>query len=207
MTTGKNPSGESKESPPAQSKNPPDAVSESPEWLGALNELLERIDPKDAEQALKDLEEFIEGDKTWAEVQGIPQQLLFDIAERGYLKFKSGRLKEAESLFKGLSMLDHKTAYFHTALGAIYQKQENYLDALAEYTVALELDPEDITALVNRGEVYYLVGYVDEPLQDFAMALKVDPEGKDPWGNRARFLKKRLELELEEEKKAEEKKK
>lgn len=208
MTTGKDPSGGSK-GPPASNNpgNPPPPVSESPEWLVALHELLERIDPKDAEQALKDIEAFVEGEMTWAEVQGIPQQLLFDIAERGYLKFKGGRLQEAESLFRGLSMLDHKTAYFHTALGAIYQKQENYLDALAEYTVALELDPEDITALVNRGEVYYLVGYVDEPLQDFEGALRLDPEGKDPWGNRARFLKKRLEAELAEEKKAQEKKK
>jgi Flp pilus assembly protein TadD, contains TPR repeats len=170
--------------------------------MGVFNELMERIDPKDAQQALQDIEKFIEGDTTWAEVQGIPQQLLFDIAERGYLKFKSGRLKEAESLFRGLSMLDHKTAYFHTALGAIYQKQDNYLDALASYTVALELDPQDVTALVNRGEVYYLVGYVKEPLQDFEAAIQIDPSGKDPWANRARFLKKRLEAELAEEQKA-----
>src|SRR5262245_16809689 len=119
-----------------------------PPWLNTLGELLDRIDPKDSEMALKNIEEFIEGDATWAQVQGVPQQMLVDIAERGYLKFKSGRLGEAETLFKGLSMIDHKTAYYHTALGAIYQKQEKYLDALAEYTVATELDPQDTTAYV-----------------------------------------------------------
>jgi len=199
MTQGKSPSGE-KPSAPAPTQE--SSAAPVPEWMGVFNELMERIDPKDAQQALQDIEKFIEGDTTWAEVQGIPQQLLFDIAERGYLKFKSGRLKEAESLFRGLSMLDHKTAYFHTALGAIYQKQDNYLDALASYTVALELDPQDVTALVNRGEVYYLVGYVKEPLQDFEAAIQIDPSGKDPWANRARFLKKRLEAELAEEQKA-----
>lgn len=180
-----------------------DPGSSGPPWLNALGELLDKIDPKDSEKALKDLEEFINGDFTWAQVQGIPQQMLLDVAERGYLKFKGGRLKDAEIIFKGLSILDHKTAYYHTALGAIYQKQENYLDALAEYTVAVELDPEDVTAYVNRGEIYYLLGLEDEPLQDFDSAIKLDPEGKDPWANRARFLKKQVLDELAEIKAAE----
>jgi tetratricopeptide (TPR) repeat protein len=178
------------------------ATENSPEWLGNLNELLNRIDPKDAEKAIRDIEGFVDGDMTWAEVQGIPQQLLFDIAERGYLKFKSGRLQEAESLFKGLSMVDHKTAYYYTALGAIYQKQENLLDAISAYTVAIELDPEDITAYVNRGEVYSSMGIQEQPLQDFDAAIKLDPEGKDPWANRARFLKKRILEDIAESKAA-----
>ena len=124
-----------------------------PAWLKALAELLDRIDPKDSERALKDMESFIYGDATWAETQGIPRQLLFDVAEQAYLKFKGGRLKEAKDLFKGLTILDHTIGYFHTALGAIYQKEQLYFDALAEYTVAIELDPNDITAYVNRGEV------------------------------------------------------
>ena len=188
MVIPKNPS-----SPGSASKPPEEGAAESPSpWINALGELLDKIDPKDSEKALRDLEEFIQGDSTWAEVQGIPQQMLLDIAERGYLKFKSGRMKEAEILFKGLSALDHKTAYYHTALGAIYQKQENYLDALAEYTAAIELDPEDATAYVNRGEIYYLLGSDDLPLQDFESAIQLDPQGKDPWANRARFLKKQV---------------
>ena len=192
MVIPKNPSGQAADASTAGSS------TESPPWLNALGELLDKIDPKDSEKALKDLEEFINGDSTWADVQGIPQQMLLDVAERGYLKFKGGRLKDAEIIFKGLSILDHKTAYYHTALGAIYQKQENYLDALAEYTVAVELDPEDTTAYVNRGEIYYLLGLEEEPLQDFESAIKLDPDGKDPWANRARFLKKQVLEELAE---------
>jgi len=172
----------------------PDAASAP--WLKTLGELLNKIDPKDANQALKDIESFVDGDATWAEVQGVPQQMLFDIAERGYLKFKSGRFKEAENIFKGLCILDHKTAYYHTALGAIYQKQEKFFDALAEYTVAVELDPEDVTAYVNRGEIYYMLGLDDEPILDFDAAIKLDVQGKDPWANRARFLKKQILTDL-----------
>jgi tetratricopeptide (TPR) repeat protein len=167
-----------------------------PEWLGTLKELLDRLDPKDGEKALENMGAFVDGDMTWAQVQGIPQQMLVEIAERGYLKFKSGRFKEAEDLFKGLVLMDHRTAYYHTALGAIYQKQSNFFDALAEYTVALELDAQDITAYVNRGEVYYLMGLDEQPLKDLEEAIKLDPNKKDPWANRARVLKKQILEEM-----------
>ncbi|HCU25829.1 MAG TPA: hypothetical protein DF383_12495 [Deltaproteobacteria bacterium] len=192
--------GDAKKIVPGVGENTP------PPWLKALEELLGKIDPQDSESALKGFEEFIDGDATWAQVQGIPRQMLMDIAERGYLKFKSSRFKEAELLFKGLSLLDHKTAYYHTALGAIYQKQDNYLDALAEYTVAIEIDPEDTTAYVNRGEVYYLLGLEQEPLQDFESAIRLDSAGKDPWANRARFLKKQVLEEIAEYEAAEQNK-
>jgi len=170
----------------------------SSDWLKSLNELLERIDPQDSEMALKDMEAFVDGDATWAEVQGLPQQMLFDMAEQAYLKFQGGRLKEAAEIFRGLTILDHTVAYFHTGLGAIYQKEEKYFDAVAEYTVAIELDPEDITAYVNRGEVYYRMGLQDQPLEDLEAAIKLDPEGKDPWANRARFLKNKISAEIAE---------
>ena len=183
-----------------ETQNPEASATGEPpaEWIEALNELVARIEPKDTEKALEDMKEFVEGDATWAETQGIPKQMLFDIAEQAYLKFKGGRLKEAKDLFKGLCLLDHTVAYFHTGLGAVYQKEQQYFDALAEYTVAIELDPGDITAYVNRGEVYYHMGLDEQPLEDLDQAIALDPEGKDPWANRARFLKKKIEDELAE---------
>lgn len=175
-----------------------DKASESsePSWMKALNELMDKIDPKDAEEVFRNLEGFVEGDGTWAELQGIPPEMLFDMAERGYLKFKSGRLKEAEDIFTALSRYDHKTGYYHTALGAIYQKQKKIIEALVEYTVALELNPEDITAYANRGEVYYSIGQYEECLKDFDAAIALDKTGKDPWANRAKFLTKLAKEEM-----------
>lgn len=168
------------------------------EWIKSLETLLERIDPKDTEQALQDMEAFVEGDATWAEVQGLPKQMLFDMAEQAYLKFRGGRLEEAKAIFHGLSLLDHTIAYFHTALGAIYQKEKNFFDALAQYTLALELDPQDITAYANRGEVYYMMDMPEDAIKDFDQANGLDNEKKDPWANRARFLKQKLIKELKE---------
>lgn len=175
----------------------PTPAGEPPEeWIEALKQVVAKINPAHSEQAVKDMEAFFEGDTTWAQVQGIPKKALFDIAEQAYLKFKGGRLDEAKALFRGLCLMDHTVAYFHTGLGAIYQKEKQYFDALAEYTVAIELDPEDITAYVNRGETYYLMGLWERPLEDLNQAIALDPEAKDPWANRARFLKKKIEGEL-----------
>jgi tetratricopeptide (TPR) repeat protein len=168
----------------------------SPEWIAAVKAVVDKINPKDCEQAVKDMEAFFQGDAPWAQVQGIPKKMLFDIAEQAYIKFKGGRLEEAKVMFRGLCLVDHTVAYFHTGLGAIYQKERQYFDALAEYTVAIELDPEDITAYVNRGETYYLMGLWEKPLEDLDKAIALDPKGKDPWANRARFLKKKIEGEL-----------
>lgn len=164
----------------------------SAEWLQALKSLIDRMDPQDLAQAYQDTQAFMEGKMTWAQVQGIPRPVLLQTAEKAYQLFQSGKLEEAEAVFRSLTMMDDVTGYYHTALGAIYQKQKRYFDSLVEYTAALELDPDDLTAYVNRGEVYFLMGNDDFPLEDFDEAIRRDPDQKDPWANRARFLKKQL---------------
>ncbi len=187
-------------------KNIQEQPEQAPEeWKKAFDRLVTDVDPKDAEKACVDLEAFMRGEKTWQEVQGIPQQMMLDIAEAAYLQFKSGRYEIAEQAFKGLCIWDHKSAYYHTALGAIYQKQKKHIDAIAEYTVALDLDPQDITAYVNRGEVYLTIAFHPElylqALEDFEAAIALDPEGQDPWANRARLLKKQTEVKMKKYKK------
>jgi tetratricopeptide (TPR) repeat protein len=171
-----------------RAKNP-ELWKKNMEWLNYVNGVLEKITDEDAERAVEMMGRFIEGEVTWAEVEGMPKKLLHEMAQFGYLQLKRGKLKEAEKVFKGLSFLDHKNAYYHTALGSIYQRMDKLGDALAEYTAAIEMDPGNIAALVNRGEIYYRCGYVQEPLEDFEKAISLDPKGKDRWSNRARFLK------------------
>jgi tetratricopeptide (TPR) repeat protein len=174
-----------------RAKNP-ELWKKNNEWLGQLSALLEKIKPEDAEEAVKKVERFMAGEITWAELQGVPHQVISEMAEYGYSQFQRGKLKEAETIFKGLSVLDHKNGYYHTILGAIYQRMDKLGDALAEYTVAIELNGNDIPAHVNRGEIYYRCGYVDEPMADFEKAISLDSQGKDPWANRARYLKNTL---------------
>ena len=157
--------------------------------LKELDEKLEAITPEQEEKAKKLYERFLSGDLKWAELWDIHAQELSVLAEQGYLKFKRGKLDDAEMIFKGLSVLDDQNPYYHTMLGAVYQKQEKWGDALAEYTIAVELNPQDITAYVNRGEIYYKMGYLEEPLEDFEKAIALDDTEKNPWAIRAKHLK------------------
>ncbi len=174
-----------------KAKNP-ELWKKNTEWLNQFVTTMENIKPEEAEKVGKLVERFIEGEITWAELQGFPPQVLFQMAEFGYMQFQRGKLKESEIIFKGLSVLDHKRVYYHSILGAIYQRMDKLADALAEYTVALEMDPKNIACYVNRGEIYYRCGYIDEPLQDFEKAIALDPQATDPWANRARFLKSKV---------------
>ncbi|MFO1518568.1 MAG: tetratricopeptide repeat protein [bacterium] len=182
-----------------QKKNP-ELWKKNNAWLEQMIGLLKNIKPEEVEAMNAKFEKFIEGEVTWAELQGVPPKLLFEISEHGYLQFQRGRFKEAETIFKGLSTLDHKNAYYHSVLGAIYQKQDRLGDALAEYTVAVEMNPKDIASFVNRGEIYYRLGGVEEPLEDFNAAIALDPQAKNPWANRARFLKNAILQEEEADK-------
>jgi len=187
-------------------KKNPELFQKNTEWLEKVSQVLEGISSEDADRAMKLMERYIEGEVTWAEVQGMPPELLSEITEYGYLQFQRGKLKEAEMVFKGLSFLDHKNAYYHTVLGAIYQKMEKFGDALGEYTAAIEMNPKDITAYANRGEIFHRTYCRDEALADFEKAIELDSSGKDPWANRARFLKNLILQEREEDKKDEKRK-
>lgn len=161
-------------------------------WLEAVDDLVAKFTPEDTHQAVQDMEALVERDSTWAEVQGVPSALLWDLAGEGHQKAERGQLEEAKQIFKGLAVMDHRVAYFHTALGSIYQRQQHYFDALAEYTIALDLDEKDITAWTNRGECYYQMGLEKRPLEDLERAIALDPENQNSWGKRARFLKEKI---------------
>ena len=165
---------------------------------------------KELEQHLKDVPEeeikkgaekvmdFIKGKLSWAELFDFSPEMLFQLAEHGLTQFKVGRYGDAERVFKVLTILDWENAYYHSVMGSILQRQKRYGEAIAEYDQALELVPDDITSLTNRGEVYMQHGLVDEARSDFENAIKLDPGGEDRWANRARILL--LELEHHETK-------
>jgi Flp pilus assembly protein TadD len=106
----------------------------------------------------------------------------------GYNFFRQGRLEEAASIFEGLVILDSHNPYIQGILGSIYQKQELYELALIRYNNALALNPADISALSNRGEILLKLGKFQEAAQDFKRAIELDPAKEHGAANRARLL-------------------
>jgi len=106
----------------------------------------------------------------------------------GHNFFKQGRLQEATKIFEGLSVIDTGNSYIQGILGSIYQRQQKYDLALLRYENALALQPNDIQALVNRGEIHLFQGNFERAAQDFKGAIDLDPGKKHSAANRARLL-------------------
>ena len=144
--------------------------------------------PERRKHVIEILYRFLEDKASLAELKGMKKEELYQLAEVGYVKFKHGRVDEAEKIFQGLIVLDHRNAYFHAVMGAIHQKRTRMVEAIVEYTQALRLNRRDTTSYVNRGEIYLRHKNYRKAAEDFRAAILLDPAGANLWANRARSL-------------------
>jgi tetratricopeptide (TPR) repeat protein len=113
---------------------------------------------------------------------------LLEKAMEGFEFYEQGDYLNARAIFAELCEQDPAEAYYRTALGAIYLAEDELDAALESFDQALALNAKDSAALVNRGEVHLRLGNIIEAAQDFARAVDLDPENKDPLTMRARLL-------------------
>ena len=97
------------------------------------------------------------------------------VADIGYALAEQGRHDEAVTIFEGLSALAPATAYFHSALGALWLRKNDPARAVEHLEAALAADPADLTALVNRGEAAMQLGDRDGARKHLLAALNLDP--------------------------------
>ena len=142
-------------------------------------------------QTVGRLKAFARGEATWAEVEGMTFEEAKAIADVGCELAAAGRLEEARILFEGLVAGNPKDAASRAALGTVYQKLGRVQEALSEYSAALERDPRNPVALVNRGELYLRQGQ-RQGFTDVAQAVEADPNGETSAGRRARALVKAI---------------
>lgn len=138
-------------------------------------------------QTQDNLRAFARGEMTWAQVEGMTAQEALDIAQIGCDLSAAGRLEEAAVVFEGLVELNPLDAAARAALGTVYQRQERAAEALEAYDAALKVDPKNVVALGNRGELR-LRKSDPEGLHDLAAAVQEDPRGETQAGKRARAL-------------------
>ncbi len=131
---------------------------------------------------------FLNDKISLAELKGIKRKDLYSLSEAGFIKFKHGRLEEAEKIFQALIVLDHRNGYFHAMMGAVHQKIGRPIEAIMEYSQAIKLSPKDIATYVNRGELYLRHKNYRKAAEDFRNAILMDMSGANLWANRARSL-------------------
>jgi len=78
------------------------------------------------------------------------------VADLGYDLTEHGLTEEAITIFEGLLALDPTLAWVNSTLGTLWLRAGD-LDRARDYLQrALEIDPSNLLALVNRGEVSFL---------------------------------------------------
>ena len=68
--------------------------------------------------------------------------------------------------------------------GACRKRTGRYDEAVADYSRAVELGPDDVEAISSRGETYRQMGRHDEAAADFTRAIELDPG--DAWATGSR---------------------
>jgi len=116
--------------------------------------------------------DFLKGNLSWAEIFNIPPQTLQRLAEFGFLQYRTGRYEDAERFFKVLTMLNWNNGAFHSMLGSVYQRQKRHAEAIAEYSQAIELNPDEGMSWTNRGELQLAHGWLKPARADLEQALK-----------------------------------
>jgi tetratricopeptide (TPR) repeat protein len=170
-----------------------EADAQMEQFFKQLEEQLKGVPQEELERGSKKIRDYIEGKIGWAELFNFTPEMLYQMAEFGYMQFKLGRYHDAERVFKVLTVLDWNNHYYHSMMGSILQRQKRYGEAIAEYTQAIELFPQDIISLTNRGEIFMLHNLLEEAEADFKKAVGQDPKKENKWANRARMLLSQLE--------------
>src|SRR5205085_9849106 len=67
------------------------------------------------------------------------------------------------------------------ARGASKREQGDLDGALAEFTKALQLDPNHVLSLTNRGEIYRRKGDLTAAITDLAKAVELDARNANVW--------------------------
>jgi len=112
------------------------------------------------------------------------------IAALAFNYYQQGRLKEAETLFRGLAVMNPKAYYSYAGVGAVAlaRKPPNLTEAYENLSKAAELNPSDPSVQTNLGEVLLRQAKFKDAAGHFKKALDLDPQKKDPGANRAQAI-------------------
>src|SRR5262249_9685348 len=119
------------------------------------------------------LQGWMDGRLSLSRVKGWQQEEYQLMMMLGYTLHEQGRSEEAAVIFEGLLSLDPRNAYCHSALGAAYLRMEQDEKALNHLNLALQLDAKDISAYINRAELFMKQQDYKKAQTDLEMAIKI----------------------------------
>ena len=148
------------------------------------------------------MQDFMEGKITLGEMSGFDRGSQGKVAAIGMEYLTNGKLTEAELVFRGLMAMDPYEPFYFAALGSVHQRREEWPDAEAWYSRAIEASAEknehNPAARANRGEVRLMMERLEDAVEDLTTAIQEDPEFTEPTTERARVLLTEVKRQLEE---------
>jgi tetratricopeptide (TPR) repeat protein len=128
------------------------------------------------------VEDWLEGRASLGAAGGWTAEEMRLVADIGYALAEQGRHDEAVTIFEGLAVLAPATAYFQSALGALWLRKGEPERALRHLDAALSADPSDLTAHVNRGEAAMQLGDAAAARKSLLAALELGPRAANEAG-------------------------
>lgn len=122
-----------------------------------------------------------------AQPQESSQNGLSEMAALGHELFSRGKVHEARVVFEGLVVANPKDSFAQTMLGTVHLALQDLDRALECFEAALKVDPNDVAALVYRGEIRLNRKKTRAAADDFTRAMQVGADD-DPFVERARRL-------------------
>lgn len=137
----------------------------------------------------ENFQKFVLGEITWSQLSGMTMEDAYSFAQIAYNLFEQGKYAQAQTIVEGLVISNPYDGYFHSLLGSIYARKGMQDEAVEEYSIAIQLDSRNaLSSYVNRAEIRLQQGDLESAMKDLTEAVKLDPEGKQPFGVRARAL-------------------
>ena len=115
-------------------------------------------------------------DALWTRVLSIDPDNASAYAYRGQVRMQLDRLPEAVSDLRRAVQLAPEMSAYHEQLGSAYEASDDMSAALREYSQAIELDAEAVTARVHRGDLHLRLGQYQRALEDYQAAAALQPE-------------------------------
>lgn len=144
---------------------------------------------------------FVEGEVTKEEFDSaergnlfLGQQLLltmeaaYSIAKFGYALYQQEEYIGSKLFFEAMSLLNSHDSYFHNMVGASQMGMNNFNGAIPSFDQAIQNDPQNVHALLNRAECLMRLNRMKEAKTDLYKVIEYDQEEGTPSARRSRQL-------------------
>ena len=116
---------------------------------------------------------------TIREIKGITNSEMEAVYSMGYSFYTTGRYQDAEKVFRFLVLFDHFEKKYWTGLGAVYQVQKRYNEAITAYGYASFLDLKNPKPQYLAAECFAALGDRENALSALSALEEYCPENTE----------------------------